>query len=65
MLWCSAYQMRVYPSASARCASATLAAKLSAGVWPRPTKARSRIERGGEKAGSLMLKRLVGRPRNH
>jgi len=32
MLWCSAYQTRRYPSASARCAIATLLAKASRGV---------------------------------
>ena len=44
MLWCSAYQTRAYPSSSACCASATLAAKLSAAVWPRPIGARSSID---------------------
>ncbi len=44
MLWCSAYQTRSYPSSSARWASATLAAKLSPAVWPRPIGARSRID---------------------
>ncbi|BAS11453.1 hypothetical protein AHiyo4_48750 [Arthrobacter sp. Hiyo4] len=46
MLWCSAYQIRRYPSSSARCAMATLPAKLSAAVWPLPMVARSRMESG-------------------
>jgi hypothetical protein len=46
MLWCSAYQIRRYPSSSARWASATLPAKLSLAVWPREIGARSRIDNG-------------------
>ena len=46
MLWCSAYQTRRYPAASARRARATLAAKLSVAVSPRAIGARSRMESG-------------------
>ena len=46
MLWCSAYQTRAYPCASAVWASATLAAKLSLAVRPGAIGARSRMERG-------------------
>src|SRR5690625_3326098 len=46
MLWCSAYQIRRYPHSSACLASVTLASKLSRGVAPFATCARSRMEMG-------------------
>jgi hypothetical protein len=46
MLWCSAYQIRRYPHASADRASSTLAAKRSAMLSSAPRSARSRIDRG-------------------
>ena len=46
MLWCSAYQTRWYPRASARRARATLLSNASAAVCPLPMIARSRIDNG-------------------
>src|ERR1700683_325865 len=46
MLWCSAYQTRLYPELSASLARATLSLKLSVAVWPLRIGARSRMDRG-------------------
>src|SRR5690348_8276284 len=49
-LWCSAYQTRRYPSASARRAKATQPANVSRTDPSTATKARSRIESGTDMA---------------
>ena len=46
MLWCSAYQTRLYPASSAFRARATVPSSASAGVWSRAAVARSRIDSG-------------------